>query len=161
MHVRSAATPQEIQEAIRLIRPTHFWLKFMAANWYASLICILVIGVDVNAVMNHRLVKLGPSALMLAIGAALIGYSWYRWNAKLSKSFQAANTRIDDLSLDADGIRIKVNTGTSTFVPWSSYEKWTEGKSVFLLSGKDGTTILPIDEGSRDAIRGLLMSNVS
>ena len=161
MQIRPAATPEEVREAISLSRSRYFWLRFIAANWYMSAIVLVVVGVNVNMLSNHQAPKLGPSALMLAIAAAFIGFSWYRTNTRPANATLAAITRIEGLSLDPDGVRVRLKSGTTTFVPWSSFTKWAEGRTVFVLSGSDGTTILPIDEGNRDALRNLLSSNVS
>jgi hypothetical protein len=161
MQVRAAIAPDELKEAARLSRPRYFWLRFFAANWYATAICLLVIGVGVNALIYHEHPKWGSMGIIFAIGAFFIGLSWYRWNARLSKAAGAASARSGTLALDMDGIRTTLVSGASTFVPWSSYSKWAEGRTVFLLTGKDGAAILPIDYGSREAIRGLLMSKIS
>lgn len=161
MQIRTAVSPAEIGEAITLSRSKKFWLKFFAANWYGTLICLVVIGADVNLLANHQAQKLGPSLLLFVIMAGLMVFSYYRWQSKVSKALQSSHVRIESQSLDSDGIRIKLKTGTETFVPWSSYNKWTEGKNIFLLTGTDGTTIIPTDDGNRDALRGMLSSRIS
>jgi hypothetical protein len=161
MQVRPTVTPAEVREAINLSRSKYFWLKFITANWYATLICAAVIGVDVNLILQGQTPKWGGSAGMLAVGAALMFYSWFRSHSKVSKSLQEASARIENLALDPDGLRIKLNSGTFTFIPWSSYNEWTEGKSIFLLTGKDGAAIIPVDESNRTAIRRLLSNQVN
>ena len=161
MQIRTNITPTEVQEAVMLSRSRRFWLKFVAANWYMSLLALGVIGADINVLVNHRTPQWGPTGILLAIATAFIYFSWYRWKTKVSKSLQTANGRIECLSLDPDGVRIKLDSGASTFVPWSSYSRWAEGKSIFLLVGKDGVTIVPADEGSRESVRGLLASQIS
>lgn len=160
MQVHPATSPGEVQEAIDLSRPRFFWLKFFAANWYASLICIVIIGVDVYAIINQQTRKLQNSAIPLAVVAGLLVFSWNRWRWRASKALTSANERIESLSLDSDGVRIRLTSGTATFVPWSSYRNWREGRSIFLLTGADGATIIPADEGNREAIRSLLIGSV-
>ena len=160
MRIRTDITPTEVQEAVLLSRPPRFWLKFFAANWYMSLLSLLVIGVDVNVLLHHGTPQRGPTGILLAIAGIFIYFSWSRWKSKVSNSLKTANQKIETLSLDPDGVRIKLNSGASTFVPWSSYSKWTEGESIFLLVGKDGLTILPTDEGNRASVRGLLASQI-
>jgi hypothetical protein len=161
MQIRSTITPDELQEAVRISRPKRFWLRFFAANWYSSAICLLIIGVAIHALVYNEHPKWGSMAVGFAIFASFIGFSWYRWNAKLSKIAEAASARSGTFSLDADGVRTILASGSSTFVPWSSYDKWTEGKNVFLLTGKDGSAIIPIDDGNRETLRGLLVSKIS
>jgi hypothetical protein len=161
MQVRATISPSELQEAIRMSRSRYFWLRFFAANWYATLICLVVIGVAVNALVHNEHPKWRAMAIMFAIGSFFIGWSWYRSNRGSSAGAKALSARSGTVSLDADGIRTILTSGASTFIPWSSYAKWKEGKSVFLLTGSEGLAILPIEEGSRDAVRGILSSKVS
>ncbi|HZY63015.1 MAG TPA: YcxB family protein [Edaphobacter sp.] len=160
MQVRATVSATELQEAARLSRPRLFWLKFFAANWYSSVICLLVVGVAINALINHERMNWGAMAMVFAICVGFIGFSWFRWNSSLAKSAEAASARAGTLSLDSDGVRTRLASGTSTFIPWSTYSKWIEGRSVFLVTGNDGTTVIPIDDGNRDAIRSLLMSKI-
>jgi hypothetical protein len=160
MQIRTASTAGEIQEAISLSRPKNFLFKFIAANWYATLIGVLVVAADVNQMAHGRTPRWDLTALLLAVCGALMGYSWFRWNAKVSNALRASTARIESLSLDGDGVRVLLRTGTSTFIPWSSYTKWVEGKVVFVLTGKDGGAILAIDDGNRDTVRGLLSSHI-
>lgn len=142
-------------------RGKSFWLRFFAANWYATIICLLILGVAANALIYHQQAKWGDMSAIFAIFAFFIGLSWYRWNARLAKMAGTATSQAGTLSLDSDGIRTILASGASTFVPWSSYSKWTEGKNVFLLTGKDGAAILPIDESSRNSIRAFLADKIS
>lgn len=161
MQVRAAASPQEVREAARLLRPRSFWFKFFLANWYATLLCLVALGADANGLLHHRHLPWGPAVGLLAVGAALLGFSWYRWNARLSKAAAAAIERSGTLSLQSSGVQTTLATGASTFVPWSSFTKWREGNSVFVLSGKDGTAIVPIDNGNRESIRSLLKDKIN
>jgi hypothetical protein len=161
MQVRSTVSPEEAKEAVDLLKPKNFWLKFFAANWYATLIGIIAIGVNANLLIQGKPVRLGPSAGLLLFVAAALFYSWYRWAGKVSKAFLAASQHVRELSLEADGLKSVSDTGASKFVPWSSYESWSEGKSIFLLKGKDGSAILPVDGGSREALRSFLQTKIS
>ncbi|HUZ92252.1 MAG TPA: YcxB family protein [Methylocella sp.] len=161
MQIRSKVTPEEAKEAAGLLRPHNFWLKFFVANWYATVIGILLIGVNVNLLVEGKQIKAGPSAGLLLFVAAALFYSWYRYVGKVTKALQASSARIEDLSLGSDGVKVVVDTGASSFVPWSSYEKWSEAKNIFLLKGKDGATILPVDDRNRLTVRNLLQSKIN
>jgi hypothetical protein len=161
MQVRAKVSPQEIREAARMSRPTSFWFKFFLANWYSLGLALVVIAANVTALANHRHVQVRPVATLLAICAFFIGYRWYRWNDRISRAALAASGRSGTLALETSGIQKTLATGASTFVPWASYTGWREGKSVFVLSGKDGSTVIPIDDGTRESIRGLLASNIN
>lgn len=160
IQIRPAATDAEVSEAVTLLRPPDFWVKYLVANWYALAIAVIVIVLDINAVIQGKPVRIGPTLGLLVFVAAALLYSWFRWVGKVSKTLRNAVAHIQDLSVDIDGIRIVTITGAVTAVPWSSYESWLEGKSIFLLKGKDGAVILPVDESNRDMLRSLLESRV-
>lgn len=161
MQVRATLSPSELKEAALLVRPTRFWLRFFAANWYSTMICLLGLGTAINAVVTHQQLHWVKMAIVFCIGAGFIWSSWNRWNAKLAKISETATARSGMLVLDNDGIRTTSQSGASNFVPWSSYEQWKEGKGVFLLTGSDGAAIIPIDDGYRDSIRALLVSKIT
>jgi hypothetical protein len=160
VQVRATLSPSELKEAARISRPSRFWLRFFAANWYSTVICLMVVGIDINALVNHRVVRWGPMAGVFAFGAFFIWLSWFRWNATLEKAAGALSAKSGTVSLDTDGIRSTFANGGSSFVPWSSFSAWKEGKNIFLLSGENAA-ILPVDDGTRDSIRSLLMSYIS
>ena len=160
MQVRSTITPEEMQEAIRLARPKNFWLRFIVANWYTTALFTLVILATASASLHHRPVKWNGVGLFFLIIAALYGYSWYRWKARIAR-VASSRSRYESISVDSDGVRTTSGSGASAFIPWRSYSKWSEGRNVFLLMSKDVTTILPADDGNRDSIRAVLRSNIS
>jgi hypothetical protein len=160
VQIRATLSPSELKEAARISRPRRFWLRFFAANWYSTAICLLVVGIAINALLNHQDVRWGPMAGVFAFGAFFICLSWFRWNAALEKAANAISAKSATVSLDADGIRATFANGGSSFVPWSSFSAWKEGKNIFLLSGEN-SAVLPIDDGNRDSIRSLLMSRIS
>lgn len=160
MQIRATLTPSELKEAALISRPSRFWLRFFAANWYMSALAVLIIGIAINALVNHQDAHWGRMAGMFAIPVFFIWFSWFRWNARLAKIANAASAKSGTVSLDTDGIRSTFATGASNFVPWSSFSAWKEGRSVFLLTG-ESSAILPVDDGTRDSIRSLLASKIS
>jgi hypothetical protein len=91
-----------MKEAVRISRPSRFWLRFFAANWYSTALCLLVVGVAINALLNHENVRWGPMAGVFAFGAFFIWLSWFRWNARLEKAAVALSTKSGTVSLDSD-----------------------------------------------------------
>jgi hypothetical protein len=92
-----------MKEAVRISRPSRFWLRFFAANWYSTALCLLVVGVAINALLNHENVRWGPMAGVFAFGAFFIWLSWFRWNARLEKAAAVAlSTKSGTVSLDSD-----------------------------------------------------------
>jgi hypothetical protein len=161
MQIQAPTTPGEIREAARMSRPRYFWLRFLISNWYATALCLVSVGVSISSLIQHENPKTGPAATLFGVGAIFLVLSWYRWDLKLTKSAELASARSGALSLDDDGVRTTLATGASTFLPWSSYSKWIEGELVFVLTGRDAATIIPLDNSNREAIRGLLMSKIS
>jgi hypothetical protein len=160
MQLRSTLTSADVHEAARLARPRLFWLRFFAYSWYATALCALAVIAAVRALLDHRPINWDTTGGLLAFAALLYGIRWTRWRSRLSK-VAAVRSRAASISLDPDGIRTRQESGATTFVPWAGFSKWTEGKNVFLLRGKDGTTILPVDEGNRDSVRALLQGNIA
>jgi hypothetical protein len=160
MQIQPAATPQQVQEAAKLMRPRRFWFRFFTANWYASLLVAIVLGANVVRLNNGQPLRLAQSGLLLTMAAAMFVLSYFLWNRKVCKNLQAATARLQSIDLAPEGVRIQLTSGTTTSVPWSSFNKWIEGETVFVLLGKDGTTILPADDATRDSIRAMLVSNV-
>jgi hypothetical protein len=160
LQIRATLLPSELREAALISRPGRFWLRFFAANWYATVICLLVAGIAINGLINHEKLHWGPLAGVFAFGAFFIWLPWFRWNSALEKAANAASAKSGTVSLETDGVRSTFANGGSSFVPWFSFSTWKEGKNIFLLSGEN-TAILPIDAGTRDSIRALLMSHIS
>jgi hypothetical protein len=160
MQIRSQVTPEEVQEAAKFMRPRRFWFRFFTANWYASLLVGVVVGADVLRLNNAKPIPLDQSGILLAVAACMFVLSYFLWNRKVCKNLLAATSRLQSINLDPDGLHMQLITGATTFVPWSSFNKWIEGKTVFVLFGKDGTTILPADDASRDSIRAMMTSNI-
>jgi YcxB-like protein len=159
MQIQSTLTSAQIQEAARLARPRHFWLRFFAYSWYSTALCVVVLYADARAYLAHKPVPWNSTAGLLAFAGILYALRYSRWRNRLSKAV-AARTGTASISLDTDGIRTRQQSGTTTFVPWSGFTKWSEGRNVFLLTRNDGKTILPVDESNRDSVRALLQGYV-
>jgi hypothetical protein len=160
MQLRATLSSSELKEAALIARPTRFWLRFFAANWYSTGICLAILCMAIHGVVTHQQLEWRNMVLAFCAFAAIIWFRWNRWNARVAKIADTESARSGVLILDNDGIRTTLQTGTSNFVPWSSYKQWKEGKRVFLLTGKEGDAIIPIDDGFRDSIRILLTSKI-
>ena len=158
MQIRPAATPSELQEAARLSRPRNFWWRFLAANWYATAICLLILGTALSGLRADSHLHWNLMALYLLVFGFFLWLSWYRYHARVAKSLGVARS---SLQLDLDGVRTVLHDGTSIFLPWSRFQSWREGKAVFVLITTDGTLVLPADEGQRGSMRTLLASKIS
>lgn len=160
MQIRAVLTPSEMKEAAHISRPNRFWFRFLAANWYSTVLCLLMVGVSINALLNHETVRWGPLAGVFAFGAFFIWLSWFRWNARLEKAAEVLSAKSGTITLGSDGLRSTFANGGSNFVPWSSFTACKEGSSIFVLTG-ESAAVLPIDDGNRDSIRSLIRAHVN
>jgi hypothetical protein len=161
MQVRTASSAAELRDAAWISRSRYFWVKLSARNIHAMMILAVLLGVIVLSLIHHETPKFEQCMEMLVVLAFVCLMTWYRWNKMLKQNGAALKPRAGMMSLDGDGIRTTLETGATSFVPWGSYVKWVEGKKVFVLTGSDGSTILPIDEGNRDLLRGTLQSHIA
>jgi hypothetical protein len=162
MQLKTDLSPGEIREASRLLRPKNFWLNFLLASWYATALLIVAIAVLVNnTLIEHEPPKWNAIAICLVLAAIRYSISWSRWNARQVKAAGALKPGVGTRSLESTGIQTTLATGATSFVPWSSYNKWVEGETVFVVTGSAGPVILPVDMGNRDSLRGLLQSRIA
>ena len=160
MQVRTASSAAELRDAAWISRSRYFWLKLSARNIHAVMILAILLGIVVLSLVHHVTPKPEQYIESLVVLAFLSLMTWYRWDKTLRNNGAALKPRAGMMSLDGDGIRTTLESGATSFVPWGSYVKWVEGKKVFVLTGSDGPTILPIDEGNRDLLRGKLQSHI-
>lgn len=161
MKIRATITPSEIQEAARITRGKRFWLRFFVANWYGTVICLLVLGTAIHGVFNGTHLHYGPMLLCFLLFGSLIWFSYYRYTRGLSTAAARLNADAATISLEQDGIKTVAASGASSFAPWSIFTSFAEGRSVFVLSGRERTIVLPVDEPHREVIRGLLRSKIA
>jgi len=161
MQLQSTLTSAQVQEAARLARPRHFWLRFFAYSWYATALCVVALYTGADALFRHKPIPWDTAAGVFAFALLLYGIRWSRWKRRLSKVAARRSQSAASISLDPDGMRTRQESGAATFVPWTGFTKWSEGKNIFLLTRKDGTTVLPVDEGNRDSVRALLQGYVA
>jgi len=160
MQLRSALTTADIQEAGRLARPHYSWLRFLLASWYSTVLCVGALYGLSNDVVHHRPIQWKATVLVLGLAGFFYWLRWSRWKSRLGKA-TAQRNRAASISVDADGIRTRQESGATSFTPWASFNKWTEGKNVFLLSGEKISILLPVDDGNRDTVRALLQGNIA
>lgn len=159
MQLQSTLSSAQIQEAARLARPRYFWLRFFAYSWYATLLCVVAIVTDANSLIHNQPIRWNGTLTLLGIAAVLYGVRYTRWRNRLEKAADRYSGTTT-VSLDSDGVRTRKDSGSTTFVPWSSCTKWSEGRNVFVLTSKDGTTMLPVNDSNRDSVRALLRGNI-
>ena len=161
MQFQSPSTPAQFSETARLTRPKNYWLRLLGLNWYASLLVIIAFGVLVAPLVTHEPVKWNAFGILLALAAFRFGISYTRLQDRTKKALAAAHPGPGTWTLEPAGIRSTLANGATGFVPWTSYDKWVEGKSVFVVTGPSiPPVVLPVDDSTRDMLRGTLQSNI-
>jgi hypothetical protein len=161
MEIRASFTTAELQEVARLSRSRLFWLRFLAVNWYATTLCVVVICVVVNAEIHHQQVQWRGILIVLAMIAAIYSFAWFRYTRKFSRLAARSAVRNKTCTLDGDGIHIVAESGATSFAPWESFDRCLEGKLIFLLKGNDAVMAIPFDDSNRDSLRGYIRSNIA
>jgi hypothetical protein len=160
MEIRSSLTAMELREVARLSRSRYFWLRFLAVNWYATLLAGALIVVTTQTAIHHQPLKWRDFLIVLAVVAALYAYSWFRYTRNFSRLAARSASRNRTITLESDGIHSQAESGATSFVPWESYDRCLEGKLIFLLKGNDAVMAIPFDEMTRDSLRTYLRSNI-
>jgi len=162
-------TPKSLSEADRMARRWYFWPAFVLQNLsgIGMVIFLLIGGVTLvieslfNSTLDVPRAALGACIVTIPGGA----FWWYcrREARKTSESLAAVNPLL--LSFTSDGISTKEKNGATSFVPWSSFRGFREGRTVILL---DETTsrnrrMIPTDSLSSSdvqSIRNLVRSHL-
>jgi hypothetical protein len=67
-------------------------------------------------------------------------------------------------SIDAKGISTNSSTGAKSFVPWSEYSGWKEGKDVFTLTKGKSFRVLTkrgLGEAELEQLRSIFRTQIS
>jgi hypothetical protein len=160
MEFRTALTARELREVANMTRSWRFWARFLAVNWYATLLAGALIAVVVNALIHRQPMLWKQFLILLAVDAALYAYSWFRYTRKFTKLAARAAARNRTGTLDAEGVHSQSESGATTFVPWRAFDLCFEGKLIFLLKGNEATVAIPCDEMNRDTLGTYLRSNI-
>ena len=161
MEIRASFTTAELREVARLSRSRFFWLRFLAANWYATLLTAGLIVFVTGAIARHQQMEWRRLLIGLAVIAGLYAYAWFRYTYKFSRLAARSASRNRTATLDSEGIRTLAESGATSFVPWKSFDRCIEGKLIFLLKGNNATMAIPCDDANREMLRGYLRSNIA
>ena len=160
MEIRTSLTSAELREVARMSRSWRFWVHFFATNWYATALAVTLIGVVTNGAIHHQFMPWKDFLIVLAAVAALYGYSWFRYNRKLSRIAARSAALNRTRTLEADGIHTLTEGGVTSFMPWRAFDRCMEGKLIFLLKGNDAIMAVPCDDTNRDTLRTYLRGNI-
>jgi hypothetical protein len=133
MQLRTEITPDELGQATLLNRTKMYWPKFFLANWYASLLLIAILWAEIARLIEDKPIQ--PASLgLLLIPVFFLWLYWYRTQGSVRKAASQLSDTQGSASIDGKGISAAASTGATSFVPWSEYSGWKEGKDVFTLT---------------------------
>jgi hypothetical protein len=92
-------------------------------------------------------------ACMVAIPIAVFWWYYRRETRRTAESLAVINPTL--LSFTADGLHTKEKSGATTFLPWSSFDGFREGRTVILLeeAPSHSRRMIPIDSLSPDEVQ--------
>jgi len=85
MQIRTEFTPDELSQAMRLNRTKMYWHKVFLANWYATLLLIVVIWADIARIIAGTPIQLNSLGLLL-IPIFFLWFYWYRTRQSMRKA---------------------------------------------------------------------------
>ncbi len=133
MQVRTEITPEELKQAIRLNRNKRYWLNLFLANWYATILLIVILWAEIARIVAGKPIQLASLWIVL-IPVFFLWLYWYRTQSSISKAASELSDTAGSASLDSDGIHATASTGATSFIPWSQYSAWKESTEVFTLT---------------------------
>ncbi|HYK37191.1 YcxB family protein [Alloacidobacterium sp.] len=163
MQVRTEITPDELTQAIRLNRSRMYWPKVFLANWYATLLLIVILSAEGARLIAGKPIQ--PASLgLLLIPAFLLWLYWFRTQGAVRKAALELSDTKGSASIDGKGISASFSTGATSFMPWSEYSGWKEGEEVFTLTkGKSFRVFTKrgLDEAELEQLRGIFRTQIS
>lgn len=162
MQVQTEITADELTEAISLNQPSTHWLNVLQANGLAAALLVGILWVDTkNRVAGKHVPPV--SWVLLLVPVLLIGFYWYRKHSGVRRAVSKPSNTPGTASVDASGISSTTSTGAPSFVPWSEYSGWKEGKEVFTLTKAKSFHVLPkrgLNEAEAEQLRSLFRSQI-
>jgi hypothetical protein len=163
VNVITNVTPAEFRQAIKLNRTWRYWLRLVGANWYATVLLLVILWAIVARVAQGKPVQ-ADSIMILLIPIAFLGFGWARTQRAIERGAQEISDLGGTASLDDDGLHATASSGATSFTPWSIYTGWKEGTEVFTLERAKNFTVLSkreLSEAELDQARLLFEKNIS
>jgi hypothetical protein len=133
VQIMTNITPEELRQAIRLNRSKTYWLKLIAANWYFTLLLIVIIWAEIARLLEGKPILLNTLPILL-IPVFFLWLSWFRTRRAIEQAAQQISDIKGTAVLTEHGIDATASSGATSFVPWSAYSAWKEGPDVFTLT---------------------------
>jgi hypothetical protein len=162
MQVQTEITADELSQAISLNRPANYWPNALRANGLALAMLVGILWADIKTQMAGKHVPAVSWALLL-IPVLLIWFYWHRKQSAVRSAVSRPSNTPGSASVDANGISYTNSTGAPSFVPWSEYSGWKEGKDVFTLTKTKSFHVLAkrgLNEADVEQLRSLFRSQI-
>ena len=162
VQIHTEITADELSQAVGLNQPSSHWLKVLQANGLAVALLVGILWAEIKSLMAGKHVPPVSWALLL-IPALLIWFYWFRKHSAVRRAVSKPSNTPGTASVDANGISYTTSTGAPSFVPWSEYSGWKEGKDVFTLTKAKSFHVLPkrgLNEAEAEQLRSLFRSQI-
>jgi len=163
MQISTEITPDELSQAMRLNRTKMYWPKVLLANWYGTLLLVVIIWAEIARLIDGKPVQ--PSSLgLLLIPVFLIWLYWYQTQGNLRRAASQLSDTKGSASIDGKGISSASSSGATSFVPWSEYSGWKEGRDVFTLTTEKSFRVLTkrnLSEAELEQLRSIFRTQIS
>ncbi len=162
VEIHTEITASELSQAIGLNQPSTHWRKTFQANGLASALLVGILWADVKSQIAGKHVPPISWALLL-VPALLFWFYWYRKHSAVRRAVTRPSNTPGSATVDANGISYTNSTGAPSFVPWSEYSGWKEGKDVFTLTKAKSCHVLPkrgLNEAEAEQLRSLFRSQI-
>jgi hypothetical protein len=163
MQVRTEITPDELTQAMRLNRGKMYWPKVFLANWYATLLLIVIVWADIARLIDGKPIQVASLGLLL-IPAFLLWFYWFRTQGAVRKAASQLSDSNGSASIDGKGISANSSKGATSFVPWSEYSGWKEGTDVFTLTQEKSFRVFTkrgLNEAELEQLRSIFRTQIS
>jgi hypothetical protein len=148
-----------------------FWMNQTWQTWFGPLARKLHVLVFVAAaamgvmldVVEHQHSRLGNVGILVGPEAIVLVIYWWRISRRVAGMTARVNAVTKRITLDASGIKALSRSESMTYLPWSNYRFWKEGRLVFTVgNGKTFRTIPKrgMSELELSAVRGILQSQI-
>jgi hypothetical protein len=153
----------EMREAFRLNLTPSFWFKAVFSNIRAVFILCVVLAMVVHDIIHKDTQNWGAITMLYGFAAVLIGIYLLKTLFAIKKTVAKHNEAYSRITLDSQGVSTANDSGATSFVPWSQYKRWKEGKLVFTIGDIKAFKTLPkskMSDAQISEVRGILQAQI-
>jgi hypothetical protein len=112
---------------------------------------------------EHRHSRLGNFGILVGPEAVVLAIYWWRISRRVAGMTARVNAVTERITLDASGIKALSCSESMTYLPWSHYKFWEEGRLVFTVGNGKTFRSIPkrgMSEVELSEVRGILQSQI-